>query len=150
VSKGLKALRRLRGDCLVVAYSDTEFNEIGTIYQAANFLYLGMTNPKGQSDYVINRLKMSGWKVRRLFGTRDMKVLSHIDPKAIRLPLHRKHRYVFIVAKRTRREKVMQEFKELMRPYPKRHVEGVYEMNPMDLIRRRTNNPFHVTPYSHA
>jgi len=137
VSRGLRAVRALRGDCIVVAYSDTEFNEIGTIYQAANLLYLGKTNPKGQSDYVINRRRMSGWKVRRLFGTRAMANLTEIDPGIVRSPLRPKLRYAYLAMGRRRKDLVLAELASLIQPYPKRDSEGVGSMDSLGLARCR-------------
>jgi hypothetical protein len=137
VSRGLRGIRELRGDCIVVAYSDTGFNEIGTIYQAANLLYLGKTDPKGQSDYVINRRRMSGWKVRRLFGTRDMRRLFLIDPQAVRQPLQPKHRYAYLAVGKRLRGEILIELSPLVRPYPKRDAEGVAPMNTLELVRGR-------------
>lgn len=60
VSMALKQIKSDLGDLIVIAYSDVKWNEVGTIYQALNFYYLGMTNPKGQSNYVINGSLISG------------------------------------------------------------------------------------------
>jgi len=141
VSRGLNAIRKLRGDCIIVAYSDPLFNEIGTIYQAANFIYIGKTNPKGQSDYIINGIEMSGWKVRKKFGTRDMKVLTKIDPDIIRNPLNPKYRYVYFATESVVQKKLKSDFRHLIQPNPKRDAEEVGRMNIGELVRRRTNHP---------
>ncbi|GAB4125016.1 MAG: hypothetical protein Tsb0027_23750 [Wenzhouxiangellaceae bacterium] len=139
VSQGLKQLKSARGECLVVAYSDPYFNEIGTIYQAANFLFLGKTDPKGQSDYVINGQFMSGWKVRRRFGTRDMTKLKEIDPDFIRMPLRPKYRYLYLATSRIKRKKILAEIDSRIVPYPKRYIEGVGAMKPLELVKQRAN-----------
>src|SRR5208282_3728 len=64
VSGALKELQKDRGECLVVAYADRRFNEIGTIYQACNALYTGQTNPKDQSNYLMHGKLISGWVIR--------------------------------------------------------------------------------------
>ena len=58
VSGALNHLRRERGDCLVVAYADRAYHEVGTIYQACNAFYTGQTDPKDQANYVITRVRL--------------------------------------------------------------------------------------------
>lgn len=135
VSQGLRNLRQLRGDSIVVAYSDRHFGEIGTIYQAANFVYLGKTDPKGQSDYVINGQDMSGWKVRRKFGTRDMSKLQLIDPAMIRIPLQPKFRYLFPATRKSIKRRILADIAHLIRPYPTRENEGVKSMCSIELVK---------------
>jgi len=50
---------------VVVAYADVLYSEVGTIYQASNAIYTGLTNPKGQANYLINGKLLSGWIVRK-------------------------------------------------------------------------------------
>ena len=45
LSCAMRELRRERGDCLIVAYSDRRYKEVGTIYQACNGVYTGETEP---------------------------------------------------------------------------------------------------------
>lgn len=138
VSQGLKNIRLLRGDSIIVAYSDPHFNEIGTIYQAANFFCLGKTDPKGQSDYFIEGKFMSGWKVRRRFGTRDVKKLRAIKADVVRMPLHPKYRYIFLATGQATRKAIIDKIRHRIVAYPKRHEEGVAAMDPSALIKNRT------------
>jgi hypothetical protein len=137
VSRGLKQLKKCKGDCIVAAYSDPCFNEIGTIYQSANFIYIGRTNPKGQSDYIIHNRRLSGWIVRRKFGTRDMTVLREIDPNVVKIPLGVKFRYVYPAVSRLKKRKILKELSPFSLTYPKRKEEGILPMNTPDLIRKR-------------
>jgi hypothetical protein len=137
VSRGLRAIRSLKGDCLIAAYSDAKFNEIGTIYQACNFLYLGMTNPKNQSTYIIHGKHRSAWIVRRMYGTRCLGHLRKIDPEVKKIPLNPKYRYVFPCASPSLRRRVMWSLRPYAQPYPKRSVEGIEPMDIPSLVRRR-------------
>jgi hypothetical protein len=139
VSQGLRRIKELYGDCLVVAYSDPKYNEIGTIYQASNFYYLGMTNPKGQSDYIIRGKKISGWKVRKLFGTRELSKLRSIDPKLKRIPLTKKYIYVYPAISNNKKKNIIAELKSISYSYPKRETEGINNMNVTKLIIKRKN-----------
>lgn len=137
VSAALAALQRERGDCLVVAYADRKFNEIGTIYQACNGLYTGKTNPKNQSDYFINGRLMSGWLVRKKYGTRSLAALQQIDPNAVKIPLRQKYRYVFVQATGRKKRKIVEAMRPLVLPYPRRPTEAIPPMNITELVQKR-------------
>ena len=128
LSLAFKEIRKRFGNTIVVAYSDTKWNEIGTIYQATNFLYLGKTNPKGQANYIINGRTMSGWTVRKKFHTRDMAKILEIDKNAKRLLLTPKHMYVYICAGKTIKRRVIKDLHGETKPYPKRSEMGVGSM----------------------
>lgn len=137
VSRSLKGLRLLKGDSIVVAYSDPKYNEVGTIYQASNFLYLGKTDPKGQSNYVINGEWMSGWQVRKEYGTRCMDSLQKECDQVDRLPLRPKFRYMYVTSRPRIKQSVESDVEHLVEPYPKRTSEGIPEMNVESLVTQR-------------
>ena len=120
VSLALKEVRKMFGNTIIVAYSDTDWNEIGTIYQSTNFIYLGLTDPKGQSNYIIDGKRMSGWTVRKKYGTRDMKRLTALVNDVVRIPLTKKHMYVFINARPLKKKMTLKYFRDSVKPYPKR------------------------------
>jgi hypothetical protein len=146
LSCAMRELRRDRGDCLIVAYSDRAYNEVGTIYQACNGLYIGQTEPKNQSNYVINGRTMSGWLVRKKYGTRAMEELRKIDPHVLKMPLTRKYRYVFIQASRRVKGKVVKMLAPFVSPYPRRESENIQAMNIAGLVCRRTHAGNGVLP----
>lgn len=120
VALALKRVREIFGDTIIVAYSDTNWNEIGTIYQSTNFMYLGLTDPKGQSNYIINGRRISGWTIRKKYGTRDMKKLSLLFDDIIREPLTKKHMYMYVNASSFKKRKALKFFKDDIKPYPSR------------------------------
>jgi len=65
ISQANRAIANLKGPLLIVAYATAELGEIGTIYQACNATYTGLSNPKGQANYIIGGKLMSGWSVRK-------------------------------------------------------------------------------------
>src|SRR5664279_3569421 len=125
LSEAIRGFHREQGDCLLIAYADRAFNEMGTIYQACNALYTGKTDPKGQSNYIIEGRWMSGWNVRKRFGTRAMQTLREIDKNAIRVPLTSKYRYAFVLAAPLRKRQILAAMAEIARPYPKRNIECI-------------------------
>jgi hypothetical protein len=99
---------------------------------------LGMTKPKGQSNYVIHGKRMSGWVVRKKFGTRNLVQLREIDEDAIKIPLTSKYRYVFVQADRKKRRELKSALTPFVLPYPTRIGEGIPPMNVMKLVRDRS------------
>ena len=136
ISMAMKEIRKLLGDCIVIAYSDTRWNEIGTIYQASNFIYCGLTNPGGQSNYIINNKIVSGWSVRKIFGTRSMDKLLKIDNTIKKIPLTPKHIYLYEKKKKIKKRLI---FKDLEKHY---HISNLtypkrinYNLQSMKCIR---------------
>lgn len=122
ISLALRSHREVYGSFIAVAYADESLGEVGTIYQASGAVYTGMTEPKGQANYVLGGKRLSGWVVRKQFGTRCRKRLMEIDPSLQVLPLKRKHRYVFIGAPRLEKRRVVERLSRWIRPYPRREV----------------------------
>lgn len=120
ISLACRAMRKLHGQFVAVAYADEELGEIGTIYQASGALYTGMTNPKGQANYFINGKLQSAWQVRRTYGTRDRKRLAKIDPNVKVILLNPKHRYLFVSAPKLAKKRITNAIAKYVRPYPKR------------------------------
>jgi hypothetical protein len=83
-------INRDQGNLLILAYADPDFGEVGAVYQAANALYLGQTNPKNQSNYIVEGVWLSGWDVRKKYGTRDFDKLKQIDCNAKKISFNSK------------------------------------------------------------
>ena len=96
-----------------------------------------MTDPKGQSDYVINGQLMSGWKVRRRYKTRGLSKLKLIDSNVVRIPLKPKYRDVYPAVRDIIRPRVVADFASVTMPYPKREEEGVAPMDVRALCKVR-------------
>ncbi len=137
VALALKKVRELFGDTIIVAYSDTKWNEIGTIYQSTNFMYFGLTEPKGQSNYIINGRTLSGWTVRKKYGTRDMNKLSSRFDNVVRVPITPKHLYVYVNSSALNKRRAVEFFEDYIKPYPSRKELGVGSMLK---IRERNNS----------
>lgn len=103
-----------------VAYADPVAGEIGTIYQACNALYLGLTDPKHSCYYIINGHKYDPRKVVAKFGSRKKTFIANIDPYFETIPINKKHRYLFIIGPRKRSKRIISELRPMIQPYPKR------------------------------
>lgn len=119
ISLTRKHVYRNGGATAIVAYADPRMNERGAIYQAAGAIYLGKTSPKGQADYIVFGKKMTAWQVRRKWGTRARVKLRRIDPQARVLPLHPKHRYVFLAGSPRSVRAFRRRLSRWQAPYPK-------------------------------
>jgi hypothetical protein len=137
LSSCLKQFQLDHGECILVAYADRAFNEMGTIYQACNAVYTGKTDPKGQSNYIVQGKWMSGWSVRKRFGSRSMQMLRKIDENVIRIPLTSKYRYLFVLAAPTRKKQILKALGPISQTYPKRETECIASMSVKELISNR-------------
>lgn len=127
-------LYKQHGNLIIAAYADPEFGEVGAVYQAANALYLGMTNPKNQSNYIVEEKWLSGWDVRKKYGTRNIEKLKKIDPNVKKYPLTRKYKYIFIKAPSIIRKKLLLEIQERKQTYPKKITENVRSYLPNNIM----------------
>ena len=116
---------------IFIAYSDPEAGEIGTVYQACNWLYCGVTNPTEKFETPSGEIKdarlVSAYTRDRTGGTLKYK-RTRAEQKALMLRSgyrffkgHSKHRYVHIVARTRREEKQIRNALQWpVLPYPKR------------------------------
>ena len=128
ISLANREMSKLKGPLLIVAYADPALGEIGTIYQACNAIYTGITEPKGQANYIIDGEKLSGWQVRKRYGTRARIQLSAIDPNHQVLPLGKRHRYIMLAGSRLTRRRLRKQLSSFVLSYPNREKTGVGQM----------------------
>ena len=122
VSVASHLIYKWKGPMIIVAYANPILGEIGTIYQACNAIYTGLTNPKGQANYLIYGQKRSGWVVRKKYKTRSLAKLRNLDPNVEVYRLMPKHRYVFLACSKLKKQQIAKLFDAYVLPYPKRHV----------------------------
>jgi hypothetical protein len=121
------------GKNIFVAYSDVDAGEIGTVYQACNWFYCGMTNPKGslfvspsgveRDERIVSgyaRFRKTGADTFfRKFTRAEMreKMIAAGYMFKTRKP---KHRYVGIYGESNLREELVDALRWNVLPYPKR------------------------------
>lgn len=127
VSASLRLLRRRVGAQYVVAYADPRAGEIGVVYQAANAVYLGLTDARGPGEYLINGELLNPRTVYRRFGTARHEVLVRIDPAYSRFQRVKKYRYVFVLGAGKARRHLASAISAMARPYPKRPIAASME-----------------------
>ena len=122
VALSLRMLRRQSpGLHIVVSYADTKQGHVGTIYQATNWIYLGpifqpYVKVKGKIEHprsLYDRYGRNGHRVEWL--------RKHVDPRADRVKMPPKLKYVWAFDKKLRRK-----LEAVAQPYPKRagSIEG--------------------------
>lgn len=103
------------GKEIIVSYADTEQNHIGTVYQATNFYYTGLSAKR--TNWTIEGIdkhcqtladKYTAKEIREIYG----------DKFSLK-PRSRKHRYIFINAKKQRKKELMSQLKYKIIGYPK-------------------------------
>jgi hypothetical protein len=116
VAISLKLLRRQSpGLRLVVSYADAGQGHVGTLYQAGGWLYLGTSEQsyirvRGQVEHPRTLYDRFGPKGQSIPWLRE-----HVDPRAERVPMAPKHKYVMPLDMKLRRE-----LEGSALPYPKR------------------------------
>ena len=115
------ALKRLHEDApqvkIVVSYADADQNHFGTIYQATNWIYLGLKNDGDRSAFIIHGKKVHP----RTIGSRGGGVQSlewvreHLDPNAEEFRTKGKRKYIYVFNKRLRKK-----WQAQAQPYPKK------------------------------
>jgi len=114
IAYSLKQVEKL-GYKVVIAFTDPDAGEIGTLYQATNWLYCGLTAKR--PDY----FDAQGNRIVGHVG--PIEQLSHVE----RRPRTRKGRYVFLLGNKSERRINRKLLKWEVEPYPKRL--GIEEVN---------------------
>jgi len=113
ISESLKILSK-KGYKAVLAYCDTRAGEIGTIYQACNFLYIGASS--GGYEYFIEGRWRTG------------KGASHYSHRKRDLSLYKKrerskkHKYIYLLGSKKEKKEMMKILEPRIKPYPKRKI----------------------------
>lgn len=101
---------------IVVSYADLDQGHFGTLYQATNWIYTGLTNANNRGAFIVNGKKMhpktvhsKGWKQSLLW------LRENVDPEAQEFITKGKHKYVYPMTKKIRKRLFL-----LSVPYPKK------------------------------
>lgn len=98
---------------LIVSYADPEQNHNGAIYQAMNWVYVGIS--QGQKEYLIEGKVTHKRSVSSKYGTRGLEKLKAMGVNADYAHLQWKHKYLFPLDDAMRKQ-----IEPLRKPYPKR------------------------------
>lgn len=111
---------------VITATTDHLAGEVGTIYQACNFHYVGsMRESKGKTrdrfGVIINGKLYGSRAIRAKYGTQRKDVILEHHPNAKFVKQKSKHRYFYF---RKNQQKHKEAIKHMIKPYPKRNTNG--------------------------
>lgn len=114
------ALRQLHKDApqikIIVSFADCDQYHYGTIYQATNWIYLGVTEANERGAFIIHGKKMHPKSVHAHGWVQSVQWLKdNVDPDAEEFKTKGKRKYIFVFDKRLRRE-----WQKKALPYPKK------------------------------
>lgn len=113
------SLKEMKKRCptvdLIVSYADMDEEHVGVIYQATNWIYVGLMNEGSKSSYVIHGEKMHPRSVGAKWNSNLEWLRLNVDPKATQLTTEGKHKYLYPLNKKMRRK-----VKGLHEPYPRK------------------------------
>jgi len=116
-----------RGYRFVVAYSDPEAGEIGTIYQATNWKFFGLTNPVSYLIRPDNKRvdpKLI-YKYAKKFGiTRQQQIATFVAEGYTFQRGARKLKYLKIIGDKRQQKEILKDVRVQFYPYMKRPVSG--------------------------
>jgi len=123
---------------VVTATVDDLAGEIGTIYQACNFHYVGSmrdSNPnvnsrKGDRDaWIINGKLYGARAMRAKFGTTKLEVIKEHHPKVEKVKQNSKGRYFLFRGNKKEKAYYKKQIEHLIKKYPKReeNKDGVHD-----------------------
>jgi hypothetical protein len=103
---------------VITATVDRAVGEVGVVYQAAGFVYVGVMHRGGRAQVSINGKRLSERSVVRKAGTRGAHALAKLGFDAISVP--RKERYFAFRGSHRDRRQLREAIAALVKPYPKR------------------------------
>ena len=107
---------------IIVAFADPEYNHIGTVYQASNFIFTGKSDRGGRVIAIKNnnihnktlwKQYKTASKIREVFGEENVYYKPYIT----------KLRYVYLNCKPKRKKELLEKLKYEILPYPKLSID---------------------------
>lgn len=103
------------GKEIVVSYADTAEGHIGTIYQATNWLYTGLSAKR--TNWSVKGVDKHTQTITDKYTSKELK--SIYGDKFSLVERSRKHRYIFLNANPRRKKDLLLDLKYPILPYPK-------------------------------
>ena len=120
IGQTFKWLKENTNTKVLISYADPMADHLGIIYQATNWFYQG-NNTMLVKGYLhrLNGEWMHPRSVVAKYGTVKTSKLLEIDPEYERKELKKKHRYIYILADKREKKKILATLKHPVLPYPK-------------------------------
>lgn len=125
ISQSLKTMSQ-RGYKYTIAFSDPEAGEIGTLYQATNWYYLGIGKTNHYDIYYKNgKLYLNDrdfYKKYKIVGKINMEKWI-MDKEHLKIKLRKpKGRYIKLIGNKKENKEMMKVLNPLIKPFPKRET----------------------------
>lgn len=120
VSLTLKELHRIAPHIkIIVSYADLDQNHAGIIYQATNWIYLGLYNENTLGAFIIHGKKKHPKSCYSLGYKQNINwIKENVDANATEFITKGKHKYIYCFDKELRKKYLSQS-----KPYPKKKVD---------------------------
>lgn len=106
---------------VVTCTVDNLAGEVGTIYQACNFDYVGvMRKGKERTGYIIDGKLYGSRAIRQKYGTQKRETIKQLIPNVEIVKQKSKGRYFYFRGNRKQRKELRSAIEGLIKPYPKR------------------------------
>ena len=106
---------------VVTCTVDNLAGEVGTIYQACNFDYVGvMRKGKDRTGYIIDGKLYGSRAIRQKYGTQKQDVIKQLIPNVKIVKQKSKARYFYFRGDKRTKKKLKSTILNLIKPYPKR------------------------------
>tara|TARA_Y100000361_G_scaffold1707_1_gene1433 strand:- start:2579 stop:3325 length:747 start_codon:yes stop_codon:yes gene_type:complete len=123
IAKSLKEIKN-KNYKFAVAYADSKAGEIGTLYQATNWHYIGVTKDVHYDIYFKNGdMYLGDRNFYMKFGTRSLKKMEEFVSTRKNLEIKKregKGRYIKLLGTKKENKEMMLILKNKIKPYPKR------------------------------
>jgi hypothetical protein len=111
---------------VITCTTDRAAGEIGTIYQACNFIYVGSMRSKSNKIGYRFGVKINGKlygsrSIRAKLGTMKWNVILEHYPDAEYVPQYNKERYFYFRGSKTEKKYLKKQIEHLVKSYPKRN-----------------------------
>jgi len=120
------SLKALAGDYIVISYADISQGHMGTVYQACNFLYTGLSAKR--TDWAVRgKEHLHGQTIADEFRghkNRSKLMREKYGDDFYLKPRSRKHRYVFITGSRSFKRDAISSIKYELQAFPRKFEAG--------------------------
>jgi hypothetical protein len=105
---------------IVVSYADTQFEHIGYVYQATNWIYTGLSAKR--TNWTIKGVDKHCQTIADKYTSKELKEKYGNDFQLIERS--RKHRYVYFNCSKRRKKELLKKLNYPILPYPKLNKKG--------------------------
>lgn len=103
---------------IIVSFAEIEAGHVGTVYQATNFIYTGLSAKR--TNWTIKGVELHGQTIADKYTSKELKDLC--GDRFYLKDRPRKHRYVFFNCHKKRRKQLLLKLRYGIEPYPKQKI----------------------------